>query len=382
MVSGVDEIDAVVVGAGAVGLACARALAMAGREVVVLERHAAIGTETSARNSEVIHAGIYYPAGSLKARLCVEGRHRLYEYLESRSLPHRACGKLIVAADEPQIAGLEAIARRARANGVDDIEELSAAQARAEEPALRCTAALASPSTGIIDSHAYMLSLRGELEDHGGAIAFASPLERAEAAGQGFLLDIGGAAPMRLRTRLLVNSAGLSAVAIARRIEGLRPNHVPRVFFAKGNYFTLSGPAPFSRLIYPVPEQAGLGVHLTLDLGGQARFGPDVEWIASSDDGMKGSFDYTVDRARGEAFYAAIRLYWPALKDGALEPAYSGIRPKISGPGEEPSDFVISGPEAHGLSGLVNLFGIESPGLTASLAIAETVRARLLGEAP
>lgn len=382
MVSGVDEIDAVVVGAGAVGLACARALAMAGREVVVLERHAAIGTETSARNSEVIHAGIYYPAGSLKARLCVEGRHRLYEYLESRSLPHRACGKLIVAADEPQIAGLEAIARRARANGVDDIEELSAAQARAVEPALRCTAALASPSTGIIDSHAYMLSLRGELEDHGGAIAFASPLERAEATGQGFLLDIGGAAPMRLRTRLLVNSAGLSAVALARRIEGLRPNHGPRAFFAKGNYFTLSGPAPFSRLIYPVPEQAGLGVHLTLDLGGQARFGPDVEWIASSDDGMKGSFDYTVDRARGEAFYAAIRRYWPALKDGALEPAYSGIRPKISGPGEEPSDFVISGPEAHGLSGLVNLFGIESPGLTASLAIAETVRARLLGEAP
>lgn len=382
MVSGVDEIDAVVVGAGAVGLACARALAMAGHEVVVLERHAAIGTETSARNSEVIHAGIYYPAGSLKARLCVEGRRRLYEYLQSRSLPHRACGKLIVATDEPQIAELEAIARRARANGVDDIEDLSAARARAEEPALRCTAALISPSTGIIDSHAYMLSLRGELEDHGGAIAFGSPLERAEATGQGFLLHIGGAAPMRLGTRLLVNSAGLSAVALARRIEGLRPTHVPQAFFAKGNYFMLSGSAPFSRLIYPVPEQAGLGVHLTLDMGGQARFGPDVEWIASPDDGMNGSFDYTVDRARGEAFYAAIRRYWPALKDDALEPAYSGIRPKISGPGEAPSDFIISGPEAHGLSGLVNLFGIESPGLTASLAIAETVRARLLGEAP
>lgn len=376
-VADLAEVDAVVVGAGVVGLASARALALAGREVVVLERHEAIGTEISSRNSEVIHAGLYYPAGSLKARLCVEGRRKLHAYLETRGLPHRRCGKFIVATDEAQTAELQAIAARARVNGVDDIAEVSAVAARAAEPALHCLAALASPSTGIVDAHAFMLSLRGEIEDHGGVLAFNAPLERAEALIDGFLLHVGGAAPMRLRTRALVNSAGLGAVALARTIDGLDPKHVPQAFFAKGNYFALAGRAPFSRLIYPVPEKAGLGVHLTLDMGGGARFGPDVEWIAAPEDARTAAFDYAVDPARGRAFEAAVRHYWPALEESALVPAYAGIRPKISGPAEPAADFMISGPEAHGLAGLVNLFGIESPGLTASLAIADEVAARL-----
>lgn len=373
----IAEVGAVVVGAGVVGLACARALALAGREVVVLERHGAIGTEISSRNSEVIHAGLYYPAGSLKAQLCVEGRHKLYAYLDAHGLAHRRCGKFIVATDEAEADALAGIAARARANGVEDIAEVSAAAARAAEPALSCHAALASPSTGIVDAHAFMLSLRGEVEDHGGVIAFGAPLERAEAQAGGFLLHVGGDAPMRLRTRALVNSAGLSAVALARRIDGLDPVHVPQAFFAKGNYFTLAGRAPFSRLIYPVPEKAGLGVHLTLDMGGGARFGPDVEWIAAPEDATAAAFDYAVDPARGVAFEAAVRRYWPALGEGALVPAYAGIRPKISGPADVAADFLISGPERHGLPGLVNLFGIESPGLTASLAIADEVTARL-----
>ena len=371
------DIDAVVVGAGAVGLACARALARAGHETIVLERHSAIGTETSARNSEVIHAGIYYPAASLKAKLCVEGRHRLYAYLGSHGLPHRRCGKFIVATDEAQVADLQGIAARARANGVEDIAEISALAAQRDEPALACRAALSSPSTGILDAHAYMLSLQGEIEDHGGVLAFGSPLERTETVAGGFLLHVGGASPMRLRARLLVNCGGLSAVAVARATDGLDPAHVPTAWFAKGNYFTLGGRAPFSRLIYPVPEKAGLGVHLTLDMGGQARFGPDVEWIEAPDDEMRPEFDYAVAPERGDGFYAAIRRYWPGLRDGALAPAYSGIRPKISGPQGVEADFSISGPEAHGLAGLVNLFGIESPGLTSSLAIAEDVMSRL-----
>lgn len=369
----VAGIECVVVGAGVIGLAVARALALAGREVVVLERHRAIGTETSSRNSEVIHAGIYYPAGSLRARLCVEGRRLLYEYLGMRGLPHRRCGKFIVASDEAQAGELAGIAARARANGVEDLREISAAEAVAAEPALRASAALVSPSTGILDAHAYMLSLQGELEDHGGTIAFAAPLMRAQAGPQGFRLHVGGATPMVLDARVLVNCAGLHAPALARAIEGLDGAHVPAEYFAKGNYFTLAGRAPFSRLIYPVPEKAGLGVHLTLDMGGQARFGPDVEWVTPGGD----EIDYTVDAGRGEAFYAAIRRYWPGLPDGALTPAYAGMRPKIHGPGEPAADFMISGPQAHGLAGLVNLFGIESPGLTSSLAIAGEVMARL-----
>ncbi len=365
--SDIDEIEAVVIGAGAVGLACARALAMRGLDVAVLERHDAIGTEISARNSEVIHAGIYYPAGSLRAKLCVDGRMQLNDYLLSHHIPHRHCGKLIVASDEAQLAALEDIAARARANGVDDITELTGADAMRAEPALKAVAALASPSTGILDAHAYMLALRGDTEDHGGAIAFGSALTRAEKVTGGFMLTVGD---MKLKCRILINSAGLNAVAVARRIEGLDAAHVPQEFFAKGNYFTLTGKAPFSRLIYPVPEAAGLGVHLTLDMGGQARFGPDVEWITPD---TADTIDYKVDAARGDRFYDAIRRYWPALKDGALQPAYAGVRPKIHSAHEAAADFVISGPETHGLDGLVNLFGIESPGLTSSLAIADMV---------
>ncbi len=372
----IAEVGSVVVGAGAVGLACARALALRGHEVVVLERHHAIGTETSARNSEVIHAGLYYEPGSLKARLCVEGRIRLHDYLMGHNLPHKHCGKFIVATEEGQSAELASLAARARANGVDDIVEIPGADARRAEPELRASAALVSPSTAILDSHAYMLSLQGELEDHGGAIAFGAGVERIEAAKDGFLVHVGGAAPMVLKAHLLVNSAGLSAPALARRIDGLDTRHVPSGHFAKGNYFTLTGRTPFSRLIYPVPEKAGLGVHLTLDMGGAARFGPDVEWL-TPETGEIRETDYAVDPRRGDAFYAAIRRYWPGLKDGALAPAYAGIRPKLGGPGGPPSDFVISGPEAHGLAGLVNLFGIESPGLTSSLAIADEVAKRM-----
>ncbi|MES1991382.1 MAG: NAD(P)/FAD-dependent oxidoreductase [Pseudomonadota bacterium] len=363
----IDEIDCVVVGAGAVGLACARALALRGRDVLVLERHEAIGTEVSARNSEVIHAGIYYPAGSLRAKLCVEGRIRLHDYMRAHHVPHKHCGKLIVATSEAQVAELANIAARARANGVNDLREISGAEAHAVEPALSAYAALVSPSTGIIDAHAYMLALQGDIEDHGGAIAFGSVLTRAETMRNGFLLAIGD---MKLKCRRLINSAGLSAPAVARTIDGLAAIHIPRASFAKGNYFSLSGRAPFSRLIYPVPEAAGLGVHLTLDMGGQARFGPDVEWItpASADE-----IDYRVDPSRADIFYKSIRRYWPALKDRALTPAYAGVRPKIHGPHELAADFIISGPDAHGLCGLVNLFGIESPGLTSSLAIADTV---------
>ncbi|MFZ3035613.1 MAG: NAD(P)/FAD-dependent oxidoreductase [Parvibaculum sp.] len=369
--SDIDEVETVVIGAGVAGLACARALALGGREVLVLERHGAIGTEISARNSEVIHAGIYYPRDSLRAKLCVEGRVRLYEYLTGHHLPHRRCGKLIVANDAVQEAELAGIAARARANGVDDIAELSGAEAMKLEPALEAHAALLSPSTGILDAHAYMLALRGEIEDHGGVIAFGANLDRAEANADGFLLHVGEA---RLQCRQLINSAGLNAVAVAKRIEGLDASHIPTAYYAKGNYFTLASRAPFSRLIYPVPEAAGLGVHLTLDLGGQARFGPDVEWIEPEN---ADAIDYAVNPDRGDIFHDAIRRYWPGLPDGALEPAYAGVRPKIHGPHEPAADFVISGPENHGTPGLVNLFGIESPGLTSSLAIADRVAKKL-----
>ncbi|MBC7102280.1 MAG: NAD(P)/FAD-dependent oxidoreductase [Parvibaculum sp.] len=366
-----NEIDAVVIGAGAVGLACARALALAGHETVVLERHGAIGTEISARNSEVIHAGIYYSPGSLKARLCVEGRERLYAYLEARRLPYRKCGKLIVATRKSEFAELHGIAKRAPEAGVHDLRELTKREALEMEPALRVEAALLSPSTGIFDAHAYMLSLQGDFEDAGGVIAFHSTATRIGREKPGFAVHVEGAEPMKLRSRMVVNAAGLWAPALAGQIEGLDPWDRPPAYFAKGNYFSLTGRAPFSRLIYPVPEEAGLGIHLTFDMGGQARFGPDVEWI----DVPEGTEpDYAVDPSRAALFYDAIRRYWPGLKDDALAPAYSGLRPKTNAPGETAADFIVSGPEAHGLPGLVNLFGIESPGLTASLAIAEMVK--------
>ncbi|VTU29998.1 NAD(P)/FAD-dependent oxidoreductase [Variovorax sp. RA8] len=363
-----DEFDCAVIGAGVVGLAVARALALAGREVIVLEAEGAIGTGTSSRNSEVIHAGIYYPEGSLKARLCVEGKQMLYEYLAQRELPHRRCGKLIVATMPAQVPALRLIAAKAAANGVHDLVMLTREQACAMEPQLECVAALHSPSTGIVDSHALMLSLQGDLESAGGMLALKSPVARAR-CGEGAIVLVAedGTA---LRCRSVVNAAGLGAPALARRFEGLPASTVPVAHFAKGNYFTLAGRAPFSRLIYPVPEAAGLGVHLTLDLGGQAKFGPDVEWVDSPG-------DLVVDPRRGEGFYAEVRKYWPALADGALVPGYAGIRPKISGPGEPARDFLIEGPAAHGVAGLVNLFGIESPGLTSSLSIGRHVAALL-----
>lgn len=366
-----EQVDAVVIGAGVVGLVVGRALAQRGHETLVLESASAIGTGTSSRNSEVIHAGFYYPGGSLKARLCVAGRQHLYAYCEARGIAFRRCGKLVVATQDVQRAKLEVLLRQGLANGVSDLRLIEADEARGLEPGLDCVAALLSPSTGIVDSHGLMLALQGDLERAGGLVALASPVERV-VCGTG--RHVVQAAGMEVGARVVVNAAGLWAPALAARFEGLAPEHVPRAYFAKGNYCSLTGRVPFSRLIYPVHEAAGLGVHLTLDLGGQARFGPDVEWIEPAADG---SFDYRVDPARADAFYAEIRRYWPALPDGALEPAYSGIRPKISAPHEPARDFVIQGPRDHGIAGLVNLFGIESPGLTASLAIAEAVASEL-----
>ncbi len=367
-----EQIDAVVIGAGAVGLAVGRALALAGREVMVLESENAIGTGTSSRNSEVIHAGIYYPAGSLKARLCVQGKAMLYAYCAERGVTHQRLGKLIVATSAEQVKDLDGIIAKAQANGVHDLQKLSAAQACALEPALACEAALLSPSTGVIDSHGLMLSLQGDLENAGGLLALVSPVQQIG-------LQHGTAThPIRVSTqdgtelacKVLVNAAGLNAVALARGMQGLDPKQLPQAHYAKGNYFTLAGKAPFSRLIYPVPEKAGLGVHLTLDLGGQAKFGPDVQWV---DDPT----DLQVDPRRGEAFYAEVRKYWPDLADGALQPGYAGMRPKINAPHAAPADFMIQGPAEHGVPGLVNLLGIESPGLTSSLAIAAQVTALL-----
>jgi L-2-hydroxyglutarate oxidase LhgO len=360
-----DKVDCVVIGAGVIGLAVARRLAQAGREVIVLEAAEGIGTVTSSRNSEVIHAGIYYKAGSLMARMCVAGKRALYAYCADHGVPHRNCGKLIVATTPQEADKLQSIRAHAEANGVLDMQTLPGEAARALEPALNCVAALLSPSTGIIDSHSYMLSLRGEAETSGAAFAFHTPLLRAKAAGGKVEIDAGGEAPMTLQCALLVNASGLDAPAVARRIEGMPHDAVPLAYLAKGNYFSCSARAPFSRLIYPVPEPGGLGVHLTLDLAGQARFGPDVEWVDH--------IDYAVDPARAERFYPAIRKYWPTLPDGALMPSYSGMRPKIVPPSIASQDFLIQGPKDHGVDGLINLFGIESPGLTSSLAIADYV---------
>ena len=360
-----EEVDCIVVGAGVVGLAVARALALAGREVIVLDAAEGIGTETSSRNSEVIHAGIYYPAGSLMARFCVAGRRALYAYCAAKGVPHRNCGKLIAATNAGEDALLAGIQRRAEANGVEGMRVLTAGEAMAMEPNLRCTSALHSPATGIIDSHAYMLALQGDAEHAGAVCVFLSPVTGARAARAGMEVFVGGTEPMNLHCRLLVNSAGLHAPLLARHIDAMPVDRVPTAYFAKGNYFTLAGRSPFSRLIYPVPVPGGLGVHLTVDLGGQARFGPDVEWVET--------LDYAVNPARADGFYAAVRKYWPALRDGALQPGYSGIRPKILPPGKGSQDFVVQGPQTHGVPGLINLFGIESPGLTASLALADHV---------
>jgi L-2-hydroxyglutarate oxidase LhgO len=357
-----ETVECVVVGAGVVGLAIARALALSGREVWVLEGAEAIGTGASSRNSEVIHAGIYYPTGSLKARFCVEGKHMLYAYCQERGVPHRRLGKLIVAADEEEVPVLAAIKRKAAENGVADLETLSGDEALSFEPELRVAGALFSPSTGIIDSHALMLAYQGDAENEGGAVVFHAPVLGGRVqSGGGFLLQIGGAEPMELACDILVNAIGLHAPDLARRIEGIPDASIPRAFLCKGSYYSLLGRAPFRHLIYPVPEKAGLGVHLTLDMGGQARFGPDTEWVENE--------NYDVDIRRADGFYAAIRRYWPDLPDGALSPGYAGIRPKISGPTEPNADFSIAGPAQHGIGGLVNLFGIESPGLTASMAI-------------
>jgi L-2-hydroxyglutarate oxidase LhgO len=360
-----DKVECVVIGAGVIGLAVARRLALSGREVIVLEAAEGIGTVTSSRNSEVIHAGIYYPAGSLMARMCVSGKRALYEYCSDHGIPHRNCGKLIVATTPKETLKLQSIRAHAEANGVLDLQTLSGEAAGALEAALNCDAALLSPSTGIIDSHAFMLALRGDAEDAGAAFAFHTPLLRAKAHGHRIELDAGGSAPVTLECRLLVNAAGLGASAVARSIDGMPIDLIPPSYLAKGNYFSCSVRAPFSRLIYPVPEPGGLGVHLTLDMAGQARFGPDVEWVDT--------IDYAVDPARAERFYPAIRRYWPTLPDGALMPSYSGIRPKIVPPAVAVQDFLIQGPGDHGVDALINLFGIESPGLTSSLAIADHV---------
>jgi L-2-hydroxyglutarate oxidase LhgO len=391
-----DEIDVVVIGAGVVGLAVARTLALAGREVLVLEAAATIGTGTSSRNSEVIHAGLYYEPGSLKARLCVSGRELLYAYCDSHGVANRRCGKLLVATTQEQIPKLAAIETRARSNGVSSLRHLSAEQARALEPALHCVAALHSPDTGIVDSHQLMLALQGDAEAHGAICAFRAPVQRIEREADGrFRIEVGDdvarggvepggepgapsgsqsdmqsqAQPFMLRAQHVVNCAGLQAQTVASRIHGLAAPHVPPLYMARGNYFSLSGRSPFDRLIYPMPDEAGLGVHLTVDLGGQAKFGPDVEWVDT--------VDYQVDPHRADSFYAAIRTYWPDLADGALQPAYAGIRPKLVGPRQPAADFMVQGELEHGVKGLLNFFGIESPGLTASLALAEYAAARL-----
>ena len=365
-----DTVDTLVIGAGVIGLAIARRMALAGREVVVLEAEDAIGTGISSRNSEVIHAGIHYPEGSLRARLCVAGKKALYDYLPSHGVPFKSLGKLVVATAEDEVPALDAIEARARANGVDDLTRLTPDQVGAMEPAVKCFGALMSPSTGIFDSHAYMLALQGEAEDHGAAIAFSSPIEGGAITNGGVTVRVGGAEPAEIRCRHFINAAGLSAQSVAAGIEGFPGEHIPTLHYAKGNYFTLTGKSPFERLIYPVPGPIGLGVHSSVDMGGQCKFGPDVEWIDAP--------DYDVDPNQAGKFYNAIRRYWPDLPDGALQPGYVGVRPKLAPEGQPAADFTIRGPETHGIAGMVHLFGIDSPGLTSSLAIADHA-AGLLG---
>ncbi|MBT3791278.1 MAG: NAD(P)/FAD-dependent oxidoreductase [Alphaproteobacteria bacterium] len=364
-----EKVDCVVVGAGVIGLAIARSLAKKGREVIVLEAENDIGTGTSSRNSEVIHAGIYYQPGSLKAKLCVQGKEALYHYCEERGVEHKRLGKLIVASQDKDLATLEKLKRTAETNGIPDMVFLNGPEMKSLEPALAGVGALLSPSTGIVDSHGLMLAYQGEAEDLGMVIAFNSPFQSARSESNQFHIEVGGDTPLSLTANTLINSAGLGAQDIANNISGLKPNHIPKRYLLKGSYFSMTGKSPFTRLIYPVPPDASLGIHLTLDLGGQAKFGPDQEWIDS--------IDYTMNPSRADSFYASVRQYYPDLADGALEAAYSGIRPKIQAPGDPVADFMIEGPADHGIAGLVNLFGMESPGLTSSLAIGDYVCALL-----
>jgi L-2-hydroxyglutarate oxidase LhgO len=358
-------MQVLVVGAGVVGLAAGRALAVAGHEVIVAEAASGIGTGISSRNSEVIHAGLYYPTGSLRARHCPRGRRMLYALCASHGVPHRKCGKLVVAANASEAARLEALLKQARGNGVEGVAIIDAAAARKLEPPLACVAAMMSPETGIIDSHRFMLALRGDFEDRGGVIAFNTPIERIARAHGQWEAFFGGGDPQSIMVDAVVNCAGLGAQRLARATEDYPPQRVPRLVLAKGNYFSFAGRPAFSRLIYPVPVPGGLGVHVTLDLAGRMRFGPDVEWIDAE--------NYDVEPARAAVFYARIREYWPALPDNSLAPDYAGIRPKLTGPGEPAADFIIDGPRQHGLPGLVNLYGIESPGLTCALSLAEEI---------
>ncbi|WP_321502413.1 NAD(P)/FAD-dependent oxidoreductase [Breoghania sp.] len=373
-----ERVQTVVVGAGVVGLSIARALARAGREVIVLERHGLIGSEVSARNSEVIHAGLYYRSDWLKTRLCVAGRQALYPYLESHGVAHERIGKLVVAADREQVTRLAGIIEGARANGVNDLRLLSAEEARALEPEVACEGAILSPSTGIVDAHGLMLAYQGDAEEAGAMVAYNAPLEGGRITGEDIELCVGGEAPMRLLAQEVVISAGLGAQDAAAAIEGFPVETIPPLTRVKGNYFALTGKSPFSHLIYPVPVVGGLGTHATLDLGGRVKFGPDVEWL---EDGAGSAETYDVDPGRAASFYESVRRYWPDLPDGALVPDYAGIRPKLSGRGEPARDFAIHGPEVHGIKGIVALYGIESPGLTASLAIGHHV-AGLLGYEP
>jgi L-2-hydroxyglutarate oxidase LhgO len=369
----VERVQCIVVGAGVVGLSVARALAARGREVVVLESETHIGTGVSSRNSGVIHAGIYYEKNSLKARFCVQGKHALYRFCEKHGIPHERIGKLIVATDAAQLPALEKLRGRARDNGVDDLVYLTPDQVRESEPAVRCAGALLSPSTGIVDAHEYMLALQGDAEKYGAVVALGTPCVRAAAHGGGLRVEAGGADPMTLDCDSMVNCAGLGAQAVAASIEGLADDTIPPLYPAKGNYFQLSGTCPFRRLIYPMPDAAWLGVHVGLDLAGRCKFGPDLHWV----DGL----DYDVDAAQAHSFYASIRRYWPELPDGALQPDYTGIRPKIYAKGEDARDFYIQGADEHGVAGLVNLYGIESPGLTSAIAIGEYVAGLVTNEA-
>lgn len=360
-----EQVDCAVIGAGVVGLAVARALAMRGKEVVILEAEQSFGTHTSSRNSEVIHAGIYYPTGSLKARFCVAGRRALYQYCAEHGVAHRRIGKIVVATAAAQMETLNKYREQGETNGVDDLIPLTARELDEVEPAVAAVEGFLSPSTGIIDSHGLMLAYLGEAEDHGAALALASPVCAGELTPHAIMLEIGGAEPMALVCRSVVNAAGLHAQAVARSIRGMPPATIPPTYYAIGHYYTLVGRSPFARLVYPVARPDWLGVHVTIDLGGQVKFGPDLSWIER--------VDYRFDESRTADFYRAIRDYYPGLGDGALQPGYTGIRPKIYGPGQPAPDFLIQGPAQHGVAGLVNLFGIESPGLTSSLAIADYV---------